>query len=68
MARIDEERIAEVLDDLCRCPGLFAGQYEDLDLLPPEYVRREYKGGAGLMGLAHAYPTDAAFAALESLA
>ena len=63
MARYLEERQRDVLEDLVRCPGLFAGQYEDLDLLPDEYVERRYKGAAGFMGLATAWPTDAALAA-----
>lgn len=59
-ARFLEERRAAALEDLCRCPGLFAGQYEDIDLLPDGWVIRQYVGAAGFLGLAKAYPTDAA--------
>jgi hypothetical protein len=61
--RFAQERTAAVLGDLCGCPGLFAGQYEDLDLLPDDYVTRLYEGGAGFMGLAKAYPTEKALGA-----
>ncbi|MFS0736963.1 hypothetical protein ABC347_07925 [Sphingomonas sp. 1P06PA] len=64
MVRFAEERAAAALADLCGCPGLFAGQYEDLDLVPAEYVERRYDGAAGFMGLAKAYPTSAGLAAL----
>ena len=64
--RFEDKRRAAALEDLCRCPGLFAGQYEDLDLLPPEYIERRYEGGAGFMGLAKAFPTAAALAAQEA--
>ena len=50
-----------LLDDLCGCPGLFAGQYEfdgaALEHLPAEYVARTYEGVAGFMGLAKAEPS-----------
>jgi hypothetical protein len=44
----------------CGCPGLFAGQYDGLEDLPSMYVERRYQGAAGFLGLAKAYPTDAA--------
>lgn len=66
MTRFRDERAQAALEDLCSCPGLFAGQYEDLDLLPAEYVERRYQGVAGFMDLAKAWPTDAALAAWEA--
>jgi len=68
MARFEEERRAAALDDLIRCPGLFACFYDDLDLLRPEWVEQRYVGAAGFMGLPKVYPTDAALAALEEMA
>ena len=62
MTRFADGRQRAALADLCGCPGLFAGQYEDLDLLPPEFVERTYEGAAGFMGLAKAWPTSAAIA------
>ena len=62
--RFLEERRAAALEDLCDCPGLHAGMYEDLDLLPGEYVERRYEGASGFMGLAKAYPTEEARGAL----
>jgi hypothetical protein len=62
--RFHRERQLAALKDLIGCPGLFAGQYEDIDLLEPEWIERRYEGGAGFMGLAKAYPTPAAHAAL----
>lgn len=58
-------RQERALVDLCDCPGLFAGQYEGLDDLPSMYVERRYQGAAGFMGLAKAYPTQAAHDYLE---
>jgi len=55
-----DERAQAALIDLCGCPGLHAGQYEDLHLLPFGYVERRYDGLGGFMGLARAYPTATA--------
>lgn len=63
--RFEDERRAAALADLCGCPGLFVGQYEDIDLLPSEWIERRYEGGAGFIGMAKAYPTDAAQVALK---
>ena len=60
-------RAEAALIDLCECPGLFAGQYPDLDQLPDGYVQRSYAGAAGFMGLAKAYPTDAALRVYEGM-
>jgi hypothetical protein len=60
MSRPLDYREERALIDLCECPGLFAGQYSDLDLLPAGYVERVYRGAGGFMGLAKAYPSDAA--------
>jgi hypothetical protein len=57
-----DERAEAALIDLCGCPGLHAGQYEDLHLLPLGYVDRRYGGLGGFMGLAKAYPTLIAIA------
>jgi hypothetical protein len=65
--RFEKERKIAVLEDLISCPVLFAGQYEDIDLLEPELVERTYEGGAGFMGLAKAYPTPTAHKVLAEL-
>lgn len=55
----------DALEDLCACPGLFAGQYDDLDRLPEGLVLRRYEGASGFLGLAKAWPTDLALSILE---
>ncbi len=68
MTRFKKERIAAALEDLCRCPGLYAHMYEDLNLLAPELVEYRYPEPIlAMIGVKKAWPTDAAFAALEAL-
>lgn len=51
-----------LLDDLCGCPGLFAGQYvhdgAGIEHLPGNLWTQTYSGGAGFMGLGKACPTE----------
>lgn len=54
------DRQLATLEDLIGCPGLFAGQYDALDEVARMFVERRYIGAAGFIGLAKAYPTEAA--------
>jgi hypothetical protein len=62
----------ELLADLCRCPGLFAGQYTydgaGIEHLPLELREHAYKGSVYVMlGLGHAYPSALGVAVNEAI-
>jgi hypothetical protein len=53
----------ELLDDLCRCPGLFAGQYvhdgAGIEHLPRELWFNSYSSNMlAMIGMGKAYPSD----------
>lgn len=55
------EELKDLIVDLVRCPGLYAGQYKAIESLPHGVAEYRYLGGMSLMlGLPHAYPTDLA--------
>lgn len=51
-----------LLEDICRCPGLYAGQYvhdgAGIEHLPSELWWQSYAGPGGFLGLGKAYPSD----------
>lgn len=76
----DHETIAErltvsqraLLEDICRCPGLFAGQYvhdgAGIEHLPRDLWQNTYPGTVyAMLGLGKAYPSDLGIAVNAAL-
>ena len=59
MNKFDDRQHATIFD-LVRCPGLYAGQYDDIEALPREFVEYRSSRVEAMLGIPRAWPTDKA--------